>query len=82
MGQGSFGEFFSELSAQHLQTIYENVKSETLDHLMDQVQTGSLSLDQILFELTSQLPTIIFDLSAVMTIHLLHSYHEWQVEQK
>ena len=77
----AFDEFFAQLSPAHLTTIYEQVNSDVLEGLKQRAKSEPQSAKQLLDDLITKLPTIVLDLSMVMTTHLLQSYHNWLLLQ-
>lgn len=77
----AFHEFFAQLSPAHLTTIYEQVNSEALEGLRQGAKSEPESANQLVEDLITKLPTIVLNLSMVMTTHLLQSYHNWLVLQ-
>lgn len=77
----AFHEFFAQLSPAHLTTISEQVNSDVLEGLRQRAKSDPQSANQLVEDLITKLPTIVLDLSMVMTTHLLQSYHNWLVLQ-
>lgn len=81
MDKPSFTDFFSGLSTEELDKIYENSNHEVLDSLISSHAQGEIGSEQLAAELTTNLRRLILDVSAVMSTFLLKAYHQWLTEQ-
>ncbi|MCL6600935.1 MAG: hypothetical protein K6T81_19695 [Alicyclobacillus macrosporangiidus] len=77
-----FSDFYSQLSTERLAKIYEGLTHETLSRMLNRVKSTTEHEKAALEELLEQLPSIIFDIAAVVSTHLLHEYHEWLAQHQ
>lgn len=77
----SFNDFYAELNPEDLARVFENTAAPQLEDLLTRLQHGQLQVHETMEQLLQQLPGIVLNLSAVMSIHLLQSYHNWLAEK-